>query len=323
LTIFVPEPTRPVLRYHGGKWLLAPWIISCFPPHRTYVEPFGGAASVLLRKRPCFSEIYNDLDRDVVNLFQVLRDAGRAQDLLNRLRLTPFARAEFESAYELTADGVERARRLVVRSFMGFGSDAPNIDLRTGFRAQSPLSGRSPEKDWQNYPAALERVIARLRDVVVECRPAMDVMAKNDAETTLHYVDPPYMPETRSKKSGRGRLKYHAYAHEMTTGDHLELLAFLSTLAGMVVLSGYPHPIYDDALPGWRKVETGSHADGGRDRTEVLWLNPACAEALGHGPLFNASRDYAIGEGAVRRGVNSIVSQEQGSIAPEALSEGE
>lgn len=89
--------TRPALRWHGGKWRLAPWVIEHFPPHRVYVEPYGGAASVLLRKRRSYAEIYNDLDDEVVGMFRVLR-SDRAPDLVRAVALTPFGRREFEEA---------------------------------------------------------------------------------------------------------------------------------------------------------------------------------------------------------------------------------
>lgn len=288
-------PTRPVLRWHGGKWRLAPWIISHFPAHRVYVEPFGGAASVLIRKPRSYAEIYNDLDDEAVCLFRILRDRQLASDLRDLLRLTPFARSEFKAAYEPADEPIEIARRLIVRSFMGFGSNAHASQQKghrsTGFRANSNRSGTTPAHDWLGYPDALEALIVRLNGVVIENRPATEIMAKHDGPEALHYVDPPYLPETRAR-GNRYDLAWRMYRHELSRDDHAELLMFLDELSGMVVLSGYPDPLYDDALPNWRRVEMETYADGARGRTEVLWLNPACAAALderagGRGmPLF-------------------------------------
>ena len=99
-----------VLNYHGSKYSLAPWILRHLPPHRVYVEPFGGGASVLLRKRRSYAEVYNDLDGEIVNFFRVLRDPALRADLINACRLTPYARDEFDQAYEPTDDSLERAR---------------------------------------------------------------------------------------------------------------------------------------------------------------------------------------------------------------------
>lgn len=254
--------SRPVLRWHGGKWILAPWIISHFPDHRCYVEPFGGAASVLLRKSRSYAEIYNDLDDEVVNLFNVLR-SDQAERLTDLLRLTPFAADEFFSAYEIDGDPVERARRTIVRSFMGFGSNG--VHKKTGFRSNSNRSGTTPARDWVNYPECLGATVERLRGVVILNRDAMDVMKSHDAPSTLHYVDPPYVPRSRDRGFD--------YAHEMTDKQHWELLDFLKGLKGNVVLSGYPDDRYDKILSGWRRVCRRSLADGARERTEVLWMN--------------------------------------------------
>ncbi len=261
---------RPVLRWHGGKWLLAPWIIGHFPKHQVYVEPFGGAGSVLMRKERSYAEVWNDLDGDVVNLFRVLR-SDDAERLVSLLRLTPFARAEFEEAYQFSDDPVERARRLVIRSFMGFGSNGHARS--TGFRANSNRSGTTPAHDWTNIPENVASVIERLAGVVLENKDATAVMVQHDGPDALHYVDPPYVFDTRSDLS-------KDYAVEMSDNDHSALLVALRELRGMVVLSGYTHPLYEAALSDWQRVEKAALADGAKPRIEVLWINPHCWQRL-------------------------------------------
>jgi DNA adenine methylase len=248
------------VRYHGGKWRLAPWIISHFPRHRCYVEPFGGGGSVLLRKARSYAEIYNDLDGEMVNLFRVARERG--PELRRLLELTPFAREEFRKSYEPSSDPIEQARRTVVRSFMGFGSNSHN--KATGFRSNSNRSGTTPAHDWQNYPAAFGSIVERLRGVVIENRDALAVMSSHDSPGTLHYVDPPYVAGTRD--AGRD------YRFEMSDLAHRELAKFLGTLRGMVIVSGYPSELYAEIFDGWRRTECRALADGARTRTECLWL---------------------------------------------------
>lgn len=258
--------------------MLAPWIISHFPAHRVYTEAFGGAASVLMRKTRSYGEVYNDLDGEIVNLFRVLRCQRTANLLIGQLRLTPFARSEFLESYQPSDNQIEQARRTVVRSYMGFGSDSAS-GAQCGFRGNSNRSGTTPAHDWANYPTNLARIIDRVSGVVVECRDAKLVVAQHDGPDTLHYVDPPYPHETRQKATLR---KGKGYRHEMTTEDHRALAETLHGLTGMVALSGYPCALYDSELyPDWKRIERPSLADGALRRTEVLWLNPKCADALG------------------------------------------
>lgn len=286
------RPSRPVIRYHGGKFLLADWIIEHFPKHRTYVEPFGGGGSVLLAKPRAYAEIYNDLNAEVTNLFSVLRNPQAASDLERQLRLTPFSRNEFALSYEPTEDSLELARRLIVRSYMGFGSAAHNAKHATGFRANSNRSGTTPAHDWANYPDVIPSITARLQGVVIENRPAIEVMRQHDGKETLHYCDPPYLPETRKE---RQRKNYGRF--EMSEDDHLKLIECLRALKGMVVLSGYPSSLYEYELGDWKQIERPTLADGARARTEVLWLNPAAQEGNAQQNLFQrpfSSQTYCV-----------------------------
>jgi DNA adenine methylase len=259
---------RPALRYHGGKWKLAPWIISNFPPHRVYVEPYAGAASVLLRKPRSYGEVYNDRDDEIVNVFRVLRDPVQACKLRELIRFTPFARVEFEKSYRRTRNPIEQARRTIIRSFMGFGSAACNTAHTTGFRANSNRSGTVPAHDFAHYPDLIEAFTERLRWVVIENKEACAVIAQHDSPQTLHYIDPPYVRDTRNAHRD-------CYRFEMNDAAHAELASVLSAVRGMVVLSGYDCPLYRDLYPTWQRVSISAHADGAADRTEWLWLNDA------------------------------------------------
>ncbi len=253
---------RPIIRYHGGKHKLAEWIISYFPDHRIYVEPFGGAASVLIRKPRAYAEVYNDLDNEIVNLFQVARDDGL--NLKTALELTPFSRVEFQKSYLPSDIPLEQARRTVVRAFQGFGSNS--VNKKTGFWANSNRSGTTPSHDWRNYPAAFPLIVERLQGVVIENRDACEVMLAHDSPETLHYVDPPYAEETRDKGGD--------YKYEMQENGHEDLAIFLKSLKGMVILSGYPSKRYDDLFKDWHREDRAALADGAKKRIECLWFSP-------------------------------------------------
>lgn len=270
--------TAPVIRYHGGKFRLAPWVIEHFPPHQVYIEPFGGAAGVLIQKPRSHGEVYNDLDGDIVNLSRVLQDATSRAELTEKLVLTPYARSEFELAWIATDEPVERARRTVTRAQMGFGSAGASKGT-TGFRIDCYRQYSTAQQLWARYPDQLSSIGQRLAGVLIENRPAIDIMLAHDSAQALHYVDPPYMHDTRVRGAQKGRY----YRHELDDEQHADLLATLNTLQGMVVLSGYPSQLYAEALKGWTMNSTQARISAGRGgdtRTECLWINPACMAAL-------------------------------------------
>jgi DNA adenine methylase len=112
-----------------------------------------------------------------------------------------------------------------------------------------------------------------LKDVEIhgDCCPSHELIINNDSDSTLFYLDPPYLHETRTAKK--------AYEFEMTRNDHEGLLGLIRTLEGKVFISGYRSTLYDDALDGWTRHEFDmpNHSGQGvtkQRRVECLWESP-------------------------------------------------
>lgn len=233
---------------------------------------------MLLRKERSHLEVYNDLDGEMVNLFRVLQNPAQAADLERLAKVTPFAREEFELAYIETGDPVERARRALIRALFGHGAVGIRRDRRTGFRAACDRIGRTPAVDWIDYGnGVLAQVTNRMMGVVIENRDALEVIAQQDGKETLFFVDPPYVHHTRGTKDG--------YTFEMSDEQHGQLVDSLLGVDGMVILCGYATPIYDRL--GWEMRTHAERSNNAGERTEVLWLNPAAANAGSQRSLFD------------------------------------
>lgn len=272
---------RPAIRYYGGKWKIGSWIVEQFPPHKCYVEPFCGGASVLLQKPPAWVEVMNDLNSEVIAFFDCLRD--RPAELVRAIFLTPYAREELWRARQPAPDGdiLETARRFYVRQWQSFGSGVGKSS--TGWRFQVGNGGETRANavgSW-NRTEHLWQIAERLKMVQIEHDDAFKVIQRFDGRDTLFYIDPPYVHETRYHSSTS-----KGYAYEMTDDDHRRLADLLKHVRGMVILSGYPSGLYDELYPDWRRLERDvQDITGSGVQTECLWLSPQAMQ-LNRLPLF-------------------------------------
>lgn len=261
-----PRVTSPALRYFGGKWRLAPWVITALPPHRCYVEPFGGGASVLLRKPRSEVEVYNDRAGEVVNFFRVVRDRGR--DLVEALESTPFAADEYLEACAMVGEGseLERARRFFVVAWGGFQGSVGGATRKRGWRR---TKDRNVAHEMRVAAEGLRSVADRLRGVAVDNLDWREILRRYDGPQTCFYLDPPYVLASRADSapsSGYGPM-------ELTDSDHAELLEAVLRLEGSAVISGYSSPLYEERL---ERLERRAHNNKGTSQ-EVLWIKHAAA----------------------------------------------
>jgi DNA adenine methylase len=263
--------SAPPFAYYGGKTRIASRIVDLLPSHKHYVEPFAGSLAVLFAKPASRMETVNDLDGDLMLFWRLLRDCP--DELIRVCALTPHSRAEYAAAVDRdeSLPELERARRTWVRLAQGRGSGLIN----TGWRHYITTAGS--KASMPAYLAAYRDRMAdcakRLAGVSLECRPALDLIARYGMEPDVClYVDPPYLADTRHSIG---------YRHEMRGDElHRELAEALNACRASVVLSGYASPLYKELYAGWHVATVDASSDTRTDRTEVLWSNRAPAADL-------------------------------------------
>ena len=253
---------KAIMKYPGSKWSIADWIISYFPTHHSYLEPFFGSGAVLFNKPRSNIETVNDLDGNVVNLFEWIRkDPER---LAREIYYTPYSRQVYNEAFAtVPEDSFGRAVNFYVRLNMGHGFRTTGE--KVGWKNDIAARERAyATQDWCNIPNKILQAAERLRGVQIENSPAVELILRFNYSNVLIYADPPYVLGTRHGKQ---------YRHEMDDSAQNELLDVLLAHRGPVLLSGYDNDLYNDRLCSWHREETICYSQVGSQKREILWMN--------------------------------------------------
>jgi DNA adenine methylase len=216
--------------YPGGKWPIRNKIISLFPPHLTYVDVFGGSASILIAKPPSIGEVFNDKNEELVNFFRVVKH--RPAELVERAKFWIHSRSLWNEKKDsqFLKDEVARAFRfwvLLEDSFGGMG----------GTFGTSREAARSVTHA-RDY---LEEIANRLRSAHIECLDFAACIRKYDASETFFYCDPPY-PGTKG-----GDKNYD----QLSDPEWKDLRDLLSNIKGKFLLSSSSHKMVLSLFKGF------------------------------------------------------------------------
>lgn len=270
--------------YFGSKNKIALELCEDLPPHNCWVEAFCGSAALTLRKAQAPIEVINDIDSDIINFFEQLRNNFDA--LYRAVELTPYAEEELTIARisDKNMNNLERARRFLVQSMMAvngiFGEEKGGFSYSDSYTR----NGHDARVNrWNNLPERLTLVVERLKGVRIENKDAKRLIQRYiNRPATLLYLDPPYLGErTNGYNKDANDEKFH-----------MELLELSNEAKCMIFISGYENELYNSLLTerkGWQKrlIKTITKDTKGQshNRTEVVWMNKHFQKALESGEV--------------------------------------
>ena len=265
---------RPIIKYHGGKGLLQSWIRSKFPKDfSAFVEPFGGAGNVVLNMPPTQVEVYSDLDPVLCNLFNIVKNnclefCKKTEPIECKEEVFLYYKDLLASEKFQKINALEQAVTYFVVKRMSKGG------IGKQFSSSKRIYSLGPEnlQNWTTAKQSIPAISNRLQSIQILNKNAIDVIREFDSSGTLFYLDPPYFPSSRIAKK--------VYNYEMTEEEHEDLYRLVTSLNGIVAISGYHCKQYDKWYDSWalheRSVGNNSNQtmkSQGSRKIECLWIN--------------------------------------------------
>ena len=261
---------KVIMKYPGSKAQMLQYIYELIPPHKCWVDVFGGSAVVTLNKKPSKVEIYNDIDDTLVNLMRILADENKFNEFEKRIKYLPYAFTEFNKYKEKykNNDYTDDVDKAITRWYLG------NTSLKGIPRAFQRNNNTNVALTYANKKNSLIYIHNRLKTIVIENIDYEKLINKYDSNQTVFYCDPPYMPETRYENK--------TYKNDMTNKNHIQFLETMTKIQGKAIISGYNSELYNNYLSNWNKREIEVNASMSmkklpdRNTTkaiECLWYN--------------------------------------------------
>jgi len=228
----------------GSKFRSAPWIVSFFPKHKVYVEPFAGTCAVLFEKRRSEVEIINDADERLINVFRHIQK--NPEKLAAILQVTPYSEAFSElrgKSGSLQDAGYYMAK--CAQEFVGGGR----------YWSPDKSNTRGRVATWNRWFERIAPAAQRLKGVQIMSTDGVNAIRRvADVEDALIFCDPPYA----------GYDKF--YDHQV---DREAMAEALRACRGKVIVSGYEPD--EELFRGWYKRARLVSPRGRGRRLELLF----------------------------------------------------
>lgn len=255
--------------YFGGKFTFLENLYSHFPDDFNHlIDLFAGSMSVSLNYKGRVIKTANEINGDITNFFEVLRN--NEGDLTRLLLLTPCSELEYNNCWEYSPDNIEQARRFYVRvrqSFFGLGAQRKNKGWHCAKMHVNAQGGETVSR-WNNAIEKLHEVAEEIRsNFQITNLDYKDAIQRLDFDDAFFYIDPPYPLECRASSND--------YKYEFCKESHIELAQVLHNIKGKAMISSYDCELYRELYGDWKMIKFPKKKNNIRSSEvqECIWIN--------------------------------------------------